>query len=143
MPSVDAISIGASGNTFCFIELKSWVKYLVHYKGVDAGSIHRKVRRYHFREKLEASMALCSEFSDPDFFAYNDYAYFIVTDAEAELRIDAARSFAMAMFSLAETSSRCWRPECVKATNKAISKFRGINVRHISCQDFDKVIAKL
>ena len=140
-PSVDAISISHSGNTFCFIELKSWVKYLLYTKDVNADSINRQVNRYHFREKLEASIAICSEMSDPDFFNVNDFAYLIVTDAQAQLRIDAARSFAMAMFSLAETSSQCWRPECIAATNRAISKFHGINVRHISCQDFDKVLA--
>ena len=142
-PSVDAITISRSGNTFCFVELKSWVKYLVYSKDVTADTIDRQVKRYHFREKLQASMEICTEMSDPDFFAVNDFAYLIVTDAEAELRIDAARSFAMTMFSLAETSSRRWRPECIAATDRAISKFRGINVRHISCQDFDKVLSTL
>ena len=88
-------------------------------------------------------MNICAEMSDRDFFKVNNFAYLIVTDAEAQLRIDAAKSFALAMFSLAETSSRKWRPECIAATDRAISKFRGINVRHISCQDFDKVIASL
>ena len=143
-PSVDAISISQSGNTFCFIELKSWVKYLVHTKhDISTGSINRQLKRYHFREKLQSSMKICTEMSDRDFFKVNNFAYLIVTDAEAQLRIDAAKSFALAMFSLAETSSRKWRPECIAATDRAISKFRGINVRHISCQDFDKVIASL
>lgn len=142
-PSVDAITISASGDTFCFIELKSWVKYLLYTKGVDADSINRQVKRYHFREKLQASMQICTEMSDPDFFRVNNYAYLIVTDADADLRTDAARSFAMAMFSLAETSSRCWRPECAAATDRAISKFRGINVRHISCQSLDTILSTL
>ena len=142
-PSVDAVTISRSGNTFCFIELKSWVKYLVYSKDVDGQSIERQVKRYHFREKLEASMAICTEMSDPDFFRVNDYAYLIVTDAEADIKVDAARSFAMAMFTLAETSSRKWRPQCAAVTQRAVSKFRGVNVRHISCQEFDKVLADM
>lgn len=142
-PSVDAVTISHSGATFCFVELKSWVKYLIYSKDVDGQSIERQVRRYHFREKLEASMAICTEMSDPDFFRVNDYAYLIVTDAEADIKVDAARSFAMAMFTLAETSSRKWRPQCADATQRAISKFRGIKVRHVSCQEFDKVLAEM
>ncbi len=142
-PSVDAITISHSGHTFCFIELKSWVKYLAYTKNVDAEAIDRQVHRNHFREKLQASMQICTEMSDPDFFSVNDFAYLIVTDADAQLRTDAAQSFAMAMFSLAETSSRRWRPECIAATDRAISKFRGINVRHISCQNLDKTLSTL
>lgn len=143
-PSVDAITLSGDGRKICFVELKSWIKYLAYTRDVSSESIHRQLRKYKFLEKLEASMRICAEFSgENDFFDRNGYAYIIVTDADAELATDPARNFALNMFALAETSCRNWRPECVKATNDTVTGMTGVNVRHISCQQFDSVIESI
>lgn len=142
-PSVDAITLSGDGMKLCFVELKSWLKYLAYTKEVSSETIHRQVKKYKFLEKLEASMNICATFADEEFFDRNEYAYIIVTDADAELETNPVRNFAMNMFALAETSCRRWRPECVKATNEAVSKMSGVNVRHVSCQQFDSVLERI
>lgn len=148
-PSCDGISLSGDNSVFCFVEIKGWKKF-VDYNITSASSkisneeklkIEEKASSYNLKEKLEHSIADCTEISgQKDLFMKIPYVYIIVTDIEEnKYAID---DIAANLSSLAETSS-VWTI-CDKIMLQQINKIDAtIKKVYTHCQDFDECIAKI
>lgn len=139
--SVDAVVVSASGEKFCFVELKSWQELWSRERTEDAIRAQGEKYEYSLPKKLTDSMAICvTEAGEADLFADVSAVFVLVTDIDVNLR--PLESLASNLNALAGTSSD-WVLLCNKLSQGILSDINYLPTYYKQCKDFDVFIGNL
>lgn len=139
--SVDALFCSASGKYICFIELKSWVLFLVH--GGKESNVRKQAEKYEsdLPEKLKDSIEICKEISgNVDILEGCVIVFILVTDITPER--DGLSSFYSSMSALAGYSSDL-KKLCNRLSSGIMDRITSVETRYWYCRDFDREINEL
>lgn len=143
-PSVDAVC--AAPNSFCFVEIKGWQKFLEWTKGLTEAKIKEKAEEYDLALKLSESKSLCCEVSgDQDLFNKLGESFILVTDIVVSNKdaVDSAlQGLNNNLLALAITSNK-WYSICNSSMQEQLDKHISIPTYYVQCKDFDNLVVRL
>lgn len=143
-PSVDAVC--AAPNSFCFIEIKGWQKFLEWTKGLTEAKIKEKAAEYDLALKLSESKSLCCEvLGDKDLFNKLGESFILVTDIVVSDKgaVDSAlQGLNNNLLALAVTSNK-WYSICNSSMQEQLDQQIAILTYYVQCKGFDDLVIRL
>lgn len=143
-PSVDAVC--SASNSFCFVEIKGWQKFLEWTEGLTEEKIKEKVAEYDLALKLSKSELLCCEVAgDDNLFNKLGESFILVTDivvSDKDAVDSALQELNNNLLALAVTSNK-WYSICNSSMQEQLDKQISISTYYVQCKGFDNLVARL
>jgi hypothetical protein len=139
--SVDAITTSYSNKHFCFIELKSWKKFLEY--NDNESKINNKAKKYEsdLPKKLTNSIEICKQINTNNHLFDNcKIIYILVTDIS--VNDDGISNIYLNRTALAGTSSDL-KKLCNQLSKNILNNIPNIETHYWHCKDFDTKLSKL
>lgn len=143
-PSVDAVC--AAPNSFCFVEIKGWQKFLEWTKGLTEERIKEKAAEYNLALKLSESKSFCCEVSgEKDLFDKLSESFILVTDivvSDKDAADSALQGLNNNLLALTVTSNK-WYSICNSSMKEQLDKQISIPTYYVQCKGFDNLVVRL